>query len=92
MTELFKDLPSALENTIEIAKRCNVKVKQALIICRLIPSLKAWTKPSFPQNLWAWAEERLVHLGIGADKRQTYDDRLTFELDIIIQMGFPGYF
>lgn len=93
MTELFKDLPSALENTIEIAKRCNVKVKTGTYYLPPYPIPEGMDEAEFFRKISRLGlEERLVHLGIGADKRQAYDDRLTFELDIIIQMGFPGYF
>lgn len=93
MTELFKDLPSALENTIEIAKRCNVQVKTGTYYLPPYPLPEGMDEAEFFRKISKLGlEERLVHLGIGADQRQVYDDRLTFELDIIIQMGFPGYF
>ncbi|MEN9463958.1 MAG: hypothetical protein RL217_139 [Pseudomonadota bacterium] len=93
MTELFKDLPSALENTIEIARRCNVKVKTGTYYLPPYPIPEGMDEAEFFRKISKLGlEERLLYLGIGADKRQAYDDRLTFELDIIIQMGFPGYF
>ncbi|MCL4119388.1 UNVERIFIED_CONTAM: hypothetical protein GTU68_010964 [Idotea baltica] len=95
MCALFHDLPEALENTIEIAKRCNLDVTFG------VPFLPNFPIPNglsideyFRKVSFEGLEERLKIILPENDavKRQSYIDRLNFELDIIIQMGFPGYF
>ncbi|WP_108652045.1 DNA polymerase III subunit alpha [Dongshaea marina] len=96
MVELFKDIPQALQNSVEIAKRCNVTVR-----------LNEYFLPKFPTGDMTDAdylvmvsekglEERLEQLfpepELRAKKRPEYDDRLAIELQVINQMGFPGYF
>jgi len=88
MAALFADLPEAIENTVEIARRC------AFLVPKRKPIL-----PRFAENevdeLRRQAREGLEHrLAIGplAAPREDYDARLAFELGVIEQMGFPGYF
>ncbi|MDZ4333920.1 MAG: DNA polymerase III subunit alpha, partial [Pseudomonas sp.] len=99
MAELFSDLPEALENTIEIAKRCNIEVQLGKYFLPDFPVPAGLTMDEyFRQVSFEGLEERLAVLWPKEttpnyeEKRQVYIDRLNFELDIIIQMGFPGYF
>jgi len=101
MTELFNDIPSAIDNTLEIAKRCSVEVLLGKYFLPDYPIPEGMSEADFFRKISeVGLEERLdvVLAGIPkdsaeyAEKRKPYDDRLTFELDIIIQMGFPGYF
>ncbi|WP_405118567.1 DNA polymerase III subunit alpha [Pseudomonas leptonychotis] len=99
MAELFSDLPEALENTIEIAKRCNIEVQLGKYFLPDFPVPDGLTMDEyFRQVSFEGLEERLAVLWPKdttpnyEEKRQVYIDRLNFELDIIIQMGFPGYF
>ncbi|MGY8830584.1 MAG: DNA polymerase III subunit alpha, partial [Pseudomonadales bacterium] len=96
MAELFSDLPEALENTIEIAKRCNIEVQLGKYFLPDFPVPAGLTmdeyfrQVSFEERLAVlWPKETTPNY---EEKRQVYIDRLNFELDIIIQMGFPGYF
>ncbi|WP_191485439.1 DNA polymerase III subunit alpha [Pseudomonas sp. FEN] len=99
MAELFSDLPDALENTVEIAKRCNIEVKLGKHFLPNFPIPEGMTIDEYFRKVsFDGLEERLSVL-LPRDttedyesKRQVYVDRLNFELDIIIQMGFPGYF
>ncbi|MCJ8203662.1 DNA polymerase III subunit alpha [Pseudomonas sp. RGM2987] len=99
MAELFSDLPEALENTVEIAKRCNIEVKLGKHFLPNFPIPDGMTIDEYFRKVsFDGLEERLSVL-LPKDttedyeaKRQVYIDRLNFELDIIIQMGFPGYF
>ncbi|AGL83003.1 DNA polymerase III subunit alpha [Pseudomonas protegens] len=99
MAELFSDLPEALENTVEIAKRCNIEVKLGKHFLPDYPIPDGMTIDEYFRKVsFDGLEERLSVL-LPKDttedyeaKRQVYVDRLNFELDIIIQMGFPGYF
>lgn len=98
MAELFSDLPEALANTVEIAKRCNIEIKLGKYFLPNYPVPESMTMDDFfRKSSLAGLEERLIHI-LSKDmpdytaRRQVYLDRLAFELDIIIQMGFPGYF
>ena len=91
MAALFEDIPEAIENTFHIAARCSTEIELG----------KAYL-PDFPTPEGVSIEQHLENLSKeGLDKRlavlnvddvQAYRDRLKFELDIINQMGFPGYF
>ncbi|WP_110968285.1 DNA polymerase III subunit alpha [Pseudomonas huaxiensis] len=99
MAELFSDLPEALENTVEIAKRCNIEVQLGKYFLPDFPTPNGMGIDDYLRHVsHEGLEERLAVLWPKEttpnyeEKRQTYLDRLKFELDIIIQMGFPGYF
>lgn len=91
MESLFSDLPEAIINSVEIAKRCNVHFE--LYKKNYLPDFPIPEglniSQFFTQESEVGLENRLQ--GIQVD-RQVYDDRLAFELSVIIQMEFPGYF
>ncbi len=97
MAELFADLPEALQNSVEIARRCNL----SLVLGK--PSLPDFPTPN-GQGLDEYLREQ-SELGLQqrmkllypdeaerAAKLPEYQARLVFENDTIIKMGFPGYF
>lgn len=98
MVELFSDIPSALQNSVEIAKRCNIEIEIGTYYLPKYPIPEGMLMDDFFRQVsYEGLEERLEILLDRDDpdyqsKRQEYIDRLEFELDIIIQMGFPGYF
>ncbi|WP_010323529.1 DNA polymerase III subunit alpha [Marinobacterium stanieri] len=98
MAELFSDIPSALENTVEIARRCNIEIELGTYYLPRFPVPEGMLMDDFFRQVsWDGLEERLEFLLDKNDpdyqeKRKPYEKRLEFELDIIIQMGFPGYF
>ncbi|WP_119394956.1 DNA polymerase III subunit alpha [Salinibius halmophilus] len=98
MQALFADIPSAIENTVEIAKRCNVEIELGKYYLPDYPVPEGMTMDEYFRQLSAEGlENRLKQLFTQQEPnydeiRQQYYDRLNFELDIIIQMGFPGYF
>ncbi len=98
MAELFSDLPEALANTVEIAKRCNVTIQMGKYFLPEYPIPDGMTEADFFRKISREGlEERLLRILDAtapdyAQQRKVYDDRLNFELDIIVQMGFPGYF
>lgn len=98
MAELFADIPEALANSVEIARRCNVELELGKPYLPDYPVPEGLTMDEFFRQLsHEGLDQRLVNLfDINADgfeqKQQTYRDRLDFELETIIQMGFPGYF
>ena len=97
MEALFADVPSAIANTVEIARRCNL----TLVLGK--PQLPNFPTPGgipidtyFRQASHEGLEKRLQALFPDAAKREEnrarYVERLEFELVTIIKMGFPGYF
>ncbi len=98
MAELFSDLPEALENSVEIAKRCNLLLTLGDYYLPDYPIPEGLTlEEFFRKESEHGLEQRLQQLARLqpekiAQRREQYDQRLTFELDIINQMGFPGYF
>lgn len=139
MAELFSDIPEALENTIEIAKRCSVEIELGTYYLPDYPipedfeqdaffkerisfeTLKSWAAKAMEVS-WQGREhedaytsmlltntffEKISYEGLYErletilpdteandypERLKEYTDRLQFELDIIMQMGFPGYF
>jgi len=92
MRERFADLPEAIENTMEIARRCAFRVRMHPPI---LPSFQTEAGRDEAAELVARAHEGLTErIAAGADAmpEAAYRERLDFELDIIKQMGFPGYF
>lgn len=96
MAELFSDIPEALENTVEIAKRCNVTVRLGEYFLPQFPTGGMTTEDFLVKVSEEGLEERLAFLfpddSERSEKRGAYDDRLRIELEVINQMGFPGYF
>ncbi|MDP1648006.1 MAG: DNA polymerase III subunit alpha [Rubrivivax sp.] len=97
MAQLFEDLPSALANTVQIARRCNL----ALVLDK--PQLPDFPTPDgqpiasyFREASHQGLERRLAALYPDAARRGAerprYVQRLEFEIETIVQMGFPGYF
>ncbi len=97
MQALFADVPSAIANTLEIAKRCNL----TLVLGK--PQLPDFPTPGgmaieeyFRVASYDGLKERLLHLYPDEAERERqrprYEERLEFELGTILKMGFPGYF
>ncbi|ENM5917667.1 DNA polymerase III subunit alpha [Vibrio mimicus] len=96
MCELFADIPEALENSVEIAKRCNVTVRLGEYFLPNFPTEGMAIEDFLVMKSREGLEERLEFLfpdpEVRAQRRPEYDERLQIELDVINQMGFPGYF
>ena len=96
MVELFSDIPEAIENTVEIAKRCNVTVRLGEYFLPQFPTGGMTTEDFLVKVSEEGLEARLEFLfpdeAERKEKRPEYDDRLRIELEVINQMGFPGYF
>ncbi|MGK2739884.1 DNA polymerase III subunit alpha [Tepidicaulis sp. LMO-SS28] len=92
MAALFADLPEALENTIEIARRCAYR---PLTRNPILPRFDTGDGLTEADELRRQAEEglkqRLSEIEAVAPEEE-YWERLRFELDVIINMDFPGYF
>ena len=100
MIELFSDIPSAIENTIQIAKRCTVSLRLGFNDLPDYPIPEGHTIETYFEHLSEVGLEERLDVLYPLEKRdedwakirQPYDERLKYELDIINKMGFPGYF
>lgn len=97
MVELFSDIPEAIANTIEIAKRCNVELALGEHFLPDFPVPEGMTIGEFfSQESYKGLEPRLEVLFLDPEvrdqQRPIYESRLQVELDVINEMGFPGYF
>jgi len=97
MAELFADLPEALDNSVEIARRCslNLKLGETFLPAFPVPeeqSTEEFLRAESRRGLDAILDKR--DSGVAADlpARDVYYRRLDRELDVICEMGFPGYF
>ncbi len=97
MAALFADLPEALQNSVEIAKRCNLSLQLGKPHLPDFPtpngeSLDDFLRSESERGL----QQRMVRLfpdeAVRAAKMQEYTERLAFEIKTIIKMGYPGYF
>jgi DNA polymerase-3 subunit alpha len=101
MSELFADIPSALANSVEIAKRCNLELELGKPMLPDYPTpevdgvrlpIEAYFRHASHEGL----NGRLLHLypdeKLREEKRPEYVARLDFEINVILNMGFPGYF
>ncbi len=91
MAALFADIPEAIENTVEIARRC------AYIVKGLKPILPRFAEGDEGEELRRQAKEGLAHrlatVGMADGYLlENYQERLDFELGVIIKMNYPGYF
>lgn len=94
MAALFADVPDAIANTVELARRCNLELTLGKYALPAYPvpsdeTLDSWIRKQAHDGL----EARLAKNPLAEGKtRQDYVERLDFELDTICKMGFPGYF
>ncbi len=88
MRELFRDFPESCDNTLLIAERCDVTLREGE---NLLPQFEVPAGES--EDSWL---TKLANLGL-ADRMNSevtaaYQERLDYELSVMIKMGFPGYF
>jgi DNA polymerase-3 subunit alpha len=89
MEKLFADIPEALENTVEIAKRCNLELSLG---ANFLPNFPVPDNSSIEEYLIKEAQNGLEKRDISQEQRAIYVERLQHELDVINKMGFAGYF
>ncbi|CAN5436433.1 DNA polymerase III subunit alpha [soil metagenome] len=101
MEALFADVPSALANTVEIARRCNLTLELGKPRLPDFPTPEVNGQKLSPEEYFRHASheglvERMAHLYPDAAQREKerprYVERLEFEIGTILKMGFPGYF
>jgi DNA polymerase-3 subunit alpha len=88
MRELFKDIPESCDNTLLIAERCNVKLRENE---NLLPAFDVPAGET--EDTWLRKESvRGLLEKLGDKATEEYRTRLQYELDVMAKMGFPGYF
>ncbi len=88
MRELFKEIPESCDNTLLIAERCNVTLREGE---NLLPRFEVPVGET--EDSWLIKEsERGLQGRMGARVTDEHHARLKYELDVMIKMGFPGYF
>ena len=100
MAQLFADIPQVVDNTLRLATRCNVTLTLGINVLPEFPVPEGETIESFFRlESQHGLENRLDKLfpieartDNWSDFRQKYDERLEYELKVILSMGFPGYF
>ncbi len=98
MAELFSDLPEALENSVEIARRCNLEITLGENHLPEFPIPGGRTEEEFLREESLRGLEARLETALDpqaadhAEQRRAYFERLDYELGIINSMGFPGYF
>ncbi|QDL37169.1 DNA polymerase III subunit alpha [Rhodoferax sediminis] len=101
MQALFADVPSSIANTLEIARRCSLTLVLGKPQLPDFPTPEVQGRKLSPDDYFRHAsfeglEQRLAHLYPDAAQRDRerprYVERLEFEIDTILKMGFPGYF
>lgn len=98
MCEIFSDIPEALENSVEIAQRCNLQIKLGHSVLPDFPVPEGMTEDEYfaqrSRDGLNWRLEQLFDINAPdfAEIRKEYDERLQVELDVITSMKFPGYF
>ena len=101
MIELFKDLPEAIENTVNIAMRCNFISQKVNPLLPIFECPGGRTQDEFiTEEAYKGLNERMkihvYHEGMTEEEKKEIDEkyyaRLEYELSVIKKMGFPGYF
>ncbi len=93
MAELFADLPEAINNTLVVAQRCAFAPPYRKPILPSLAGDLAGEARMLAEDSRAGLEARLAaYPDLTEDERKVYFDRLEFEIDVIVKMGFPGYF
>ena len=94
MSALFADLPVALDNSLELARRCNLELRLGTYFLPAFPvpddhTLDSWIHSTAHEGLTKRLEKAPIAPG---HTREGYFERLDIELGVICKMGFPGYF
>ncbi len=98
MVELFADIPEAISNSVAIAEACNLRLTLGEAYLPEYPVPEGYTTDTYFRHVSEQGLARRLEFlqeqqpeGSALD-REPYHERLKIELDVIIEMGFPGYF
>jgi DNA polymerase-3 subunit alpha len=93
MEQLFADLPEALANTVEIAKRCSLEVDIGKVFLPdFVAEDRTPPRELLEQRAASGLKQRLAELGVAQEAEPRYRERLAREIEVICKMGFEGYF
>lgn len=93
MEDAFSDLPEAIRNTLVIAQRCGFMAPKRKPILPSLAGDREGEAAQLKADAHAGLAARLAHYpDLSDEDREAYVTRLDFEVDVITQMGFPGYF
>ncbi len=93
MEDAFSDLPEAIHNTLVVAQRCAFMAPKRAPILPSLAGDREGEAAQLAQDARDGLDARLAHYpDITDEERQAYIERLDFEVGVIVQMGFPGYF
>ncbi|WP_422060972.1 DNA polymerase III subunit alpha [Sphingopyxis sp.] len=93
MEDAFSDLPEAMRNTLVIAQRCAFMAPKRAPILPSLAGDREGEAAQLKRDAHAGLDSRLaLYPDLPEGERQAYVERLDFEVDVITQMGFPGYF
>ena len=89
MCDRFADLPEAVENTVEIARRCNMRI---ILGQDILPEFPVEAGESAKSRFAAAARTGLDRRLDGASDDPAYRERLEYEIEMVTKMGFSGYY
>jgi DNA polymerase-3 subunit alpha len=90
MEEMFRDIPEAIANTLEIAEKCNLDLGLGKIHMPPFECPEGFTESTYFEHLcWEGFKERF---GFTPKDNDEYHNRLKYEIEVIQKMGFEGYF
>jgi len=93
MEDAFSDLPEAIRNSLTVAQRCAFMAPKRKPILPSLAGDREGEAAQLAADARAGLEARLAHYpDLGEEERNAYLARLDFEVGVIVQMGFPGYF
>lgn len=94
MADLFSKYPDAIENTVKIAERCNFKIEfpGPLLPSVDVPPEYKDTKEYLSALSWQGLERRYPGYKDNPEQRKVLEERLNYELSVILRMGFDGYY
>ncbi len=93
MARLFAEIPQALENSIEIARRCNLQIQLGKSRLPAFPTPEGISIDAFlASEAQKGLDRKIEKLDLRSEEIPRYRERLAFEIKTIVQMGFAGYF
>ncbi len=93
MEDAFSDLPEAMRNSLVVAQRCAFMAPKRAPILPSLAGDREGEAAQLAADARAGLEARLALIAdLSDEERQAYVERLDFEVGVIVQMGFPGYF